>query len=106
MIVVAIIGLLLAITIPNYVRARANSQATTCINNLRQLSGAVSQYALENHIASGASVTLNNLLPYLKLTSAGSLPPCPASGTYSVTTTTNDATCSLGSTVTPPHVLN
>ena len=37
MIVVAIIGLLAAIAIPNFVKARATSQANACINNLRQL---------------------------------------------------------------------
>ena len=37
MIVVAIIGLLAAIAIPNFVKARANSQANACINNLRQI---------------------------------------------------------------------
>ena len=41
MIVVAIIGLLAAIAIPNFVRARATSQANACINNLRQIDGAV-----------------------------------------------------------------
>jgi type II secretory pathway pseudopilin PulG len=37
MIVVAIIGLLAAIAIPNFVKARATSQANACINNLRQI---------------------------------------------------------------------
>jgi prepilin-type N-terminal cleavage/methylation domain-containing protein len=46
MIVVAIIGLLAAIAIPNFVKARASSQANACINNLRQLDGAAQQWAL------------------------------------------------------------
>ena len=41
MIVVAIIGLLAAIAIPNFVKARTTSQMNACINNLRQLDGAV-----------------------------------------------------------------
>jgi prepilin-type N-terminal cleavage/methylation domain-containing protein len=38
MIVVAIIGLLAAIAIPNFIKARTKSQANACINNLRQIS--------------------------------------------------------------------
>src|SRR5438270_14073890 len=48
MIVVAIIGLLAAIAIPNFVKARTTSQQNACINNLRQYDGAVQQWALEN----------------------------------------------------------
>ena len=47
MIVVAIIGLLAAIAIPNFVKARATSQANACINNLRQIDAAANQFALE-----------------------------------------------------------
>src|SRR5215831_5646898 len=82
MIVVAIIGLLAAIAIPNFVRARTTSQQNACINNLRQYDGAVQQYALENKLASSATYTLGNLQPYIKLTSTGVLPVCPAGGTY------------------------
>ena len=58
MIVVAIIGLLAAIAIPNFVRARTQSQMNACINNLRQMDGAVQQYALENKLASTSVYTL------------------------------------------------
>src|SRR5438477_10207980 len=82
MIVVAIIGLLAAIAIPNFVRARTTSQANACINNLRQMDGAVQQYALENKLASSASYALTDLKPYVKLDSSANLPACPASGNY------------------------
>src|SRR5881296_2354182 len=96
MIVVAIIGLLAAIAIPNFVRARTQSQMNACINNLRQLDGAVQQYALENKLASTASYTLSVLKPYIKLTSTSNMPSCPANGTYSQgSTVTNPPTCSL-----------
>ena len=96
MIVVAIIGLLAAIAIPNFVRARTTSQKNACINNLRQLDGAVQQYALENNLASTAVYTLANLNPYVKLTSLGALPACPSQGTYSPgATVANPPTCSL-----------
>ena len=47
MIVVAIIGLLAAIAIPNFIKARTTSQMNACINNLRQIDGAEQQWALE-----------------------------------------------------------
>src|SRR3954465_945911 len=105
MIVVAIIGLLAAIAIPNFVKARTTSQANACINNLRQMDGAVQQYALENKLSSASSYTLSNLKPYIKLDSTGNIPACPASGTYSQgATVTNPPTCTLSGS-TPAHKL-
>ena len=96
MIVVAIIGLLAAIAIPNFVRARTQSQANACINNLRQMDGAAQQYALENKQSTGATITSALIAPYIKLTSAGALPPCPGGGTYSFGTVgTNTVTCNV-----------
>src|SRR5947209_16866305 len=91
MIVVAIIGLLAAIAIPNFVKARTTSQANACINNLRQLDGAVQQYALENKLTSSATYTLSVLKPYLKLDSTSAIPSCPANGTYSAGSTVTNA---------------
>lgn len=108
MIVIAIIGMLCAIAIPNYVRARANSQASACINNLRQINEAANQFAIERGKATG--YTLNyptDITPYIKLNTAGSVPPCPAGGTYSVNPIgqSPESQCSLGGTVTPVHIL-
>ena len=109
MIVVAIIGLLAAIAIPNFVKARATSQANACINNLRQIDAAENQWALETGKTSGsAAPTLtSDLTPYIKLNATGSIPPCPAGGTYSTFAVGNtpQVTCTLGSSVTPPHIL-
>ena len=106
MIVVAIIGLLAAIAIPNFVRARATSQANACINNLRQIDAAANQWALEAKKKAGDTITIGtDLTPYIKLNSAGVLPPCPAAGTYALATVGPSPTCSLGSTVTPSHRL-
>jgi prepilin-type N-terminal cleavage/methylation domain-containing protein len=107
MIVIAIIGLLCAIAIPNYVRARANSQANACINNLRQIDGATQQFAIERDKHVGDSVAYSSdLTPYIKLNSSSSIPACPAGGNYSVATIGNDPSvaCSLSNTVTPGHV--
>ena len=105
MIVVAIIGLLAAIAIPNFVKARATSQANACINNLRQIDAAANQFALETGQKTGASITYPaNLTPYIKLNSAGSIPPCPANGSYTCATVGSSPACSL-STLAPAHVL-
>ena len=48
MIVVAIIGLLAAIAIPNFIHARTSSQTNACINNLRQIDSTKQQWALEH----------------------------------------------------------
>src|SRR3974390_1192590 len=95
MIVVAIIGLLAAIAIPNFVRARTTSQQNACINNLRQLDGAIQQYALENKLAPGANVTTTAIMPYIKLTANNTLPACPAGGTYTVNTVDTPPTCNI-----------
>src|ERR1017187_2156772 len=76
MIVVAIIGLLAAIAIPNFVRARTTSQKNACINNLRQIDGAVQTWALDNKQASTAAVSFAAIQPYLKNSVI-----CPAGGT-------------------------
>src|SRR5277367_5106021 len=84
MIVVAIIGLLAAIAIPNFVKARATSQANACINNLRQIDAAANQFALEAKLSTGGTINFpTDLTPYIKLNANSSIPCCPASGTYS-----------------------
>ena len=106
MIVVAIIGLLAAIAIPNFVKARATSQANACINNLRQIDGAAQQWALEKGQTTGTAISYpTDLTPYIKLNSASSVPPCPASGTYNIGKVGDIPTCSLSTTVTPYHQL-
>ena len=106
MIVVAIIGLLAAIAIPNFVKARATSQANACINNLRQIDAAANEFALEAHKSTGNTINYpTDLTPYIKLNANGSIPPCPAGGNYVCATVGNNPTCSLGNNVTPGHYL-
>ena len=102
MIVVAIIGLLAAIAIPNFVKARTAAQTNACINNLRQLDAAMNQYALEFKLASTATYGLPNLTNYIKLNSAGSIPACPASGGYTAgATVVVSPTCNIAGHVLP-----
>jgi prepilin-type N-terminal cleavage/methylation domain-containing protein len=109
MIVVAIIGLLAAIAIPNFVKARATSQANACINNLRQIDAAVNQWALEKGKVTGstAPTLTSDLTPYIKLNAVSSIPSCPAGGTYTINTVGGvpQETCSLGNNVSPGHFL-
>ena len=89
MIVVAIIGLLAAIAIPNFVRARTNAQTNACIANLKQIDGA-KQLALLD----GSGIAMGDLVPtYIKQT-----PTCPANGNYTVGDANTDPTCSVGGT--------
>jgi prepilin-type N-terminal cleavage/methylation domain-containing protein len=102
MIVVAIIGLLAAIAIPNFVKARTTSQANACINNLRQMDGAVQQWALELKKASTDTYSMGALIPYIKLDSNNNLPGCPGGGTYtSGGAVTNPPVCSLSGAALP-----
>ena len=106
MIVVAIIGLLAAIAIPNFVKARATSQMNACINNLRQIDAAANEFALEKGKKTGDTIAdWSDLTPYIKLNSASSMPPCPAGGTYGITAVGNTPTCTLSTLTTSPHVL-
>lgn len=101
MIVVAIIGLLATIAIPNFVRARNTSQTNACINNLRQIDGAKQQWALENKQVSAASPSMGVIQPYLGRGTGGNVPTCPASGTYTVNDLLTAPTCTTANHVLP-----
>ena len=107
MIVVAIIGLLAAIAIPSFVKARAESQSKGCINNLRIMDAAKEQAAMANGWANGQAIASNssyetNVLQYVK---GNTLPSCPANGTYTWNAIGTDPTCSLGNASTGAHTL-
>jgi prepilin-type N-terminal cleavage/methylation domain-containing protein len=104
MIVVAIIGMLAVIALPQWVHARTASQNNTCINNLRQIFGATQQWALDFRKAPGADVRPDDVLPYLR-----NAVTCPAGGasatfgsSYTVNTVSNLPVCRI---VPAAHVL-
>ena len=109
MIVVAIIGLLAAIAIPNFVRARTTAQQNACINNLRQIDGAKQQWALENKVSATATPGSSDIQPYLGRGNNGTLPTCPADSqvtfatSYSINDVQTAPTCQISPT---NHVLN
>jgi prepilin-type N-terminal cleavage/methylation domain-containing protein len=82
MVVVAIIGLLAAIAVPNFVKARTTSQTNACIENLRKIDGAKHAWAVENKKLSGDTPVDADLFGdtlYIR-----TKPVCPAGGTYSL----------------------
>ena len=93
MIVVAIIGLLAAIAIPNFVKARASSQTNACIANLKQLEGAKANYALEAKLSATATVLMDDVCGTGKFISR--TPLCPGGGTYAIGNVDVTPTCSL-----------
>ena len=108
MIVVAIIGLLAAIAIPNFVRARAQSQQNACINNLRQIDGAKQQYGLENKVVSTDVATATALQVYMGRGTSGQLPTCPggaATDTFTTSYSVNDYTTAPLCNLTTTHKL-
>jgi len=93
MIVVAIIGLLASIAIPNYMHSRKVAFQKTCLQNLRQIDGAVQSYALEARKEAGQPVTYQDIKVYLDKSVF-----CPAGGTsfddsYSVSSIDSQTTC-------------
>jgi type II secretory pathway pseudopilin PulG len=87
---VAIIGLLAAIAIPNFVKARTTAQTNACINNLRQIDGAKEQWALEAKKNQGDAVVSASINSYIK----GGAPKEPAGGTYTYAVIGTNPSCS------------
>jgi prepilin-type N-terminal cleavage/methylation domain-containing protein len=93
MVVVAILGLLAALALPNLLQTRAIAQKNVCINNLRQIDTALQQWALEQKKNGNAPVTYSDISSYLKHSIT-----CPTGGkafadSYSITTVGSAPTC-------------
>jgi len=91
MIVVAIIGLLAAVAIPNLVKNRKQAQVRACQSNLKTMEFAITQWALDKRKADDASVTLEDIAPYLN----DGVPKCPSGGEYTVTIVAEAPECSI-----------
>ena len=94
MIVSLIIGLLAVMATPSYLRSRADSRTSICINNLRMISGAKSLFAIENMRTDGDIVNDSDLDLYLKTDLADLIEP--SSGTYTINPIGSQPTCSIG----------
>jgi prepilin-type N-terminal cleavage/methylation domain-containing protein len=93
MIVVAIIGLLAAIAIPNFIKARQSSQRAACVANLRTIDGAKATWALEQK-KTGVDVPTEGDL-YGPTLYVKERPSCPAGGTYSINAVDVKPACSV-----------
>ncbi len=96
MIVVLIIGILLAIAVPNFIKARETSRAKACLSNLKQIDAAKEQWAMDNKKTTGDPVTWPTDLvgsdKYIKKE-----PSCPSGGSYAtVGAVGTDPTCTIG----------
>ncbi len=94
MIVVAIIGVLAAIAVPNFAKARENAQRQACQMNLRAIDSAKEAWAAENRKGNGEAVDIPAVNSYLK---NGVAPQCPGGGTYDYGVVGSPPTCSLAS---------
>jgi hypothetical protein len=95
------------VVIPDFVRAEYESAQNSCVNNLRQLQAAKTEWALENGKTNGTLATVSDITPYIQLDSKGNIPGCPAGGTYIIGRVGEDVRCSIGTSDWPnAHVLN
>ena len=91
MIVVAIIGLLAAVAIPNLIKARKTAQIQACKTNLRTIEFSISQWALEKRKSDDSEVSLEDLEDYFK----DGIPKCPSGGEYELFTVGEKPTCNV-----------
>lgn len=87
-------AVLAAIAIPNFVKAKTTSGGPNCIAHLKQIDGAIQQWALENKKEDTDVPDLAGAASYLK---GGVLPVCPQGGSYRAGATVKDRpTCTKG----------
>jgi prepilin-type N-terminal cleavage/methylation domain-containing protein len=94
MIVVLIIGILLAIALPNFLRARDRARAKSCQHNLKYIDNSKQQWGMDQKKGGTDSPAIADLIPtYIKGT-----PQCPSGGTYSYNSVSVNPTCSFEAT--------
>lgn len=91
-VLIAPIGLMSAIAIPSFMKARIQSQGNSCINNLRQIDAAKEQWALEAAKKNGDEASIPGISQYIK---GNKLPVCPQGGTYKVNAIGANPECSF-----------
>jgi type II secretory pathway pseudopilin PulG len=102
MIVVAILGIIVAIAVPTFFRARELSRVRACQENMHKIDGAKQQWALDTLATAGATpdwVDLVGVEAYIRRS-----PVCPGSGTYTINTVADEPACSLSSRNPFPHL--
>lgn len=95
---IVLVGLLAAIAIPNFVKARQTAQMNMCINHLRMMDAAKQQWALENQKKGTDTPAQAEVTHFLR---NQQFPVCAAGGVYTLNTVGEDPTCSI-----PNHSLS
>jgi hypothetical protein len=90
---IPIIGILAAIAIPNFVKARTTAQMNACLSNLRQIDGAKQIWASEHTKEATDTPTAQDLDAYFK--GGVSSMKCPAGGAYTINPVGQKPTCSI-----------
>lgn len=85
------VGLMAAIAIPSFVKARTTSQKNACINNLRIIDSAKEQWAMAERLQDGDDVDPEGAAQYMR---GAKIPKCPSGGTYTLGVIGEDPTCS------------
>lgn len=95
LVILGIIGMIIAIGVPNLFKARDTAQQRACIENLSRLEGFKQQWGAEQKKSEGDIPSITDLEPYFKKPAL-----CPAGGTYSLNALGIKCTCSV-----PGHTL-
>jgi prepilin-type N-terminal cleavage/methylation domain-containing protein len=102
MIVVAIVGIVVSIAVPSFLRTRERTRMRACQVNLSQLDGAKSQWLLETKKKATETPLWDDLVgqtKFIRLT-----PQCPSLGTYTLGAGNELPICTLGTDEQFPHV--
>lgn len=90
MIVVAVIGIMASIALPNFAKARATAQQKACIKNLTVLDQTKQQWGFENKKQATATPTVAQIRAYF---GQSRMPTCPSRGTYTLQRLDRNPTC-------------
>lgn len=92
MVVICIIGLLVAVALPNFLRARREAAAKICVTNLRQIEAAKERWAWSSGAGLNDEIYMTDLVPdFIRFE-----PTCPGGGNYTPGTIQENPTCSIG----------
>jgi len=99
-VIIGIVGLLAAIAVPSFIKARQTSQVNACINNMRMIDSAKEQAAMEQRSDGGAVLPNAQISPYLKGGLESTM--CPAGGDYTVNPVGTEPECSIHGPLSAP----
>jgi len=100
-IVVLVIGILIGIAVPQFIRSRSHSQMKSCLSSLRKIEEGKELWAIAEHKGADAECDMSDIVPnYVKR-----LPECPSGGSYEPNALDEQPTCTKGTDPTFPHRL-